>query len=135
MRRSRSGSRTAASRSSSASPEDGGGGRLAGGIAPDFKTYYGDHGYSPLISTRQAGDPTRPDGRRSPGRGARAALTRQLLAFSRKQILAPTVLNLNRSVLRDGVGCSGGLIGRISSSCLLEPQLASVMAIRARSNK
>jgi two-component system, cell cycle sensor histidine kinase and response regulator CckA len=76
-------------------------GRLAGGVAHDFNNMlsiilgYGEMVFSKL----DPNDPLREDiheileaGRRS------AALTRQLLAFSRKQTLQPEVLDLNQLV-------------------------------------
>jgi len=106
-------------------------GRLAGGIAHDFNNLITViNGYSQLILDRvKAGDPTRPDAEEILRAGERAAaLTRQLLAFSRKQILAPTVLNLNRSVL-EMERMLRRLIGEdIELVASLEPQLASVMA-------
>ncbi len=74
-------------------------GRLAGGVAHDFNnlltsivgntemvletTSSGDQNYNLLLDILKAGE-------------SAASLTRQLLAFSRKQIIAPTVLDLNR---------------------------------------
>ena len=73
-------------------------GRLAGGIAHDFNnllTVIG--GYSDLLLAKiPADDPIGKDLREIRKAGERAAaLTRQLLAFSRKQILEPKVLDLN----------------------------------------
>ena len=76
-------------------------GRLAGGVAHDFNNLLTViNGYSQLALSRlQAGDPLchqlaeiRKAGERA------AALTRQLLAFSRKQVMQPRALNLNRVV-------------------------------------
>ena len=73
-------------------------GRLAGGVAHDFNNVLAAiFGYSDLLLEQFADDdPRRADIqeiRRSAERAA--ALTRQLLAFSRKQIMQPRVLNLN----------------------------------------
>ena len=76
-------------------------GRLAGGVAHDFNNILGvimGHGE---LAQRQLGSahPARPrvdEMVQAAERGA--ALTRQLLAFSRKQVLAPRVLNLNDCV-------------------------------------
>ena len=76
-------------------------GRLAGGVAHDFNNLLtAIIGYADMIAERTD------LGRRHGARGreirmpptARAALTRQLLAFSRKQFLNPTVINLNEGV-------------------------------------
>jgi CheY-like chemotaxis protein len=76
-------------------------GRLAGGVAHDFNNLLtAIIGYTDMIAERSEldADTAREVGevRRAADRGA--ALTRQLLAFSRKQLLHPTVLNVNESV-------------------------------------
>ncbi|MCZ7584196.1 MAG: PAS domain S-box protein [Deltaproteobacteria bacterium] len=76
-------------------------GRLAGGIAHDFNNLlsviinYAEFAEEALPE----GDPIRQDVEEIRDAGVRAAaLTRQLLAFSRKQILEPDVLDLNHVV-------------------------------------
>jgi two-component system cell cycle sensor histidine kinase/response regulator CckA len=76
-------------------------GRLAGGIAHDFNNMlsivlsYSDI----LLDTMPEGSPHREDIREIANAGQRAAaLTRQLLAFSRKQVLEPRTLNLNEVI-------------------------------------
>src|SRR5437773_7126833 len=76
-------------------------GRLAGGVAHDFNnlltviTGYGDLALQRLT----ADDPTRPMVHEMYEAAQRAAnLTRQLLAFSRKQVTQPKVLDLNAVV-------------------------------------
>jgi PAS domain S-box-containing protein len=76
-------------------------GRLAGGIAHDFNNLLMViSGYSEFLLERIGPDP----GLRGPAQEISNAtqratsLTRQLLAFSRKQMLAPKVLNLNEVV-------------------------------------
>jgi PAS domain S-box-containing protein len=76
-------------------------GRLAGGIAHDFNNILGViMGYSDISMDRL--DPTHPLHRNlkeiKKGSERAAALTRQLLAFTRQQVLYPTVLNLNTVV-------------------------------------
>ena len=76
-------------------------GRLAGGIAHDFNnllTAIG--GYSMLALERlDADDPAREDLEQIQRAGEQAAaLTRQLLAFSRKQVLAPQLLEIDGAV-------------------------------------
>ena len=82
-------------------------GRLAGGVAHDFNNLLdGDPRLraSSLPDGLQRG---RPDADRAVDEiekaGERAAeLTRQLLAFSRKQVLEPRVVDLNEVVARHG---------------------------------
>jgi signal transduction histidine kinase/CheY-like chemotaxis protein len=76
-------------------------GRLAGGIAHDFNNLLTViKGYSDLmLSEVRQGDPMRNEVeeiRKAADRAA--ALTRQLLAFSRRQVLEPRVLDLNSVV-------------------------------------
>ena len=76
-------------------------GRLAGGVAHDFNNLLTViNGYSKLVlNGLTGGDPMRDKLEEIRKAGERAAaLTRQLLAFSRKQILEPRVLDLNRVV-------------------------------------
>ena len=76
-------------------------GRLAGGIAHDFNNLLtAIIGYTDLISDRPStDDATRRDVREIRRAADRAAsLTRQLLAFGRKQFLRPVVLDLNDTV-------------------------------------
>lgn len=76
-------------------------GQLAGGVAHDFNNLLSIIlGYSELIYSKMApADPDREPLRQIRSAANRAAgLTRQLLAFGRKQILAPVVLDLNARV-------------------------------------
>ena len=73
-------------------------GRLAGGVAHDFNNVLGVIvGYSQMLEEAHAWTETQDrqvkEIRKAADRAA--AITRQLLAFSRKQILQPKVLNLN----------------------------------------
>jgi two-component system, cell cycle sensor histidine kinase and response regulator CckA len=76
-------------------------GRLAGGIAHDFNNLLMViQGYADLLADRfPAGDPVRRNVEQIQMAGQRAAsLTRQLLAFSRKQMLAPTIISVHTVV-------------------------------------
>jgi two-component system cell cycle sensor histidine kinase/response regulator CckA len=77
-------------------------GQLAGGVAHDFNNLLGvTMGYCELLEERLAADgPNRRMVEQIHNAGARAvALTRQLLAFSRRQVLQPVVLDVNRLVI------------------------------------
>ena len=76
-------------------------GRLAGGVAHDFNNLLtAIIGYSQITLLKMApSDPLRHEIAEIITAGERAAaLTSQLLAFSRKQILNPQILDLNRSI-------------------------------------
>jgi signal transduction histidine kinase/CheY-like chemotaxis protein len=78
-------------------------GRLAGGVAHDFNNLLtAIIGYSELLEARlEGGDEARDFARHIRETGEKAAaLTRQLLAFSRRQLLLPRVLDLN-ALIRD----------------------------------
>jgi signal transduction histidine kinase/DNA-binding LacI/PurR family transcriptional regulator/ActR/RegA family two-component response regulator len=107
-------------------------GRLAGGIAHDFNNLLlVISGYSDLLLTSlDAGDPvSKEDIEQILHAGERAAtLTRQLLAFSRKQVLQPQILNLN-SVMTNIEMMLQRLIGEdIRLDILLAPNLAPITA-------
>jgi two-component system, cell cycle sensor histidine kinase and response regulator CckA len=106
-------------------------GRLAGGIAHDFNnllTIIG--GYSDLLLRRfDPGDPSRHQAEAIiTAANHAAALTRQLLAFSRRQVLKPKVVDLNAVVTE--IGCIlRRLIGEdIELVTALDPVLGRVSA-------
>jgi PAS domain S-box-containing protein len=73
-------------------------GRLAGGVAHDFNNLLtAINGYADILTAGMAPDDQRlPDVEEIRKAGERAAaLTRQLLAFSRRQVLQPAVIDLN----------------------------------------
>ena len=77
-------------------------GRLAGGVAHDFNNVLtAIFGYVDLVlDGLDAGDPRRQDVDEIKRAANRAAgLTRQLLAFSRKQVMLPQRINLNEIIL------------------------------------
>jgi len=87
-------------------------GRLAGGIAHDFNNLLtAILGYTELLLARHehVDDPERRDLEEIQKAGQRAAaLTQQLLAFSRKQVLAPKPVDVNETV--NGLR---GILGRL----------------------
>jgi len=106
-------------------------GMLAGGVAHDFNNLLTIiSGYSQLIlNTLQPSDPNYYSAEQILKAGERAAaLTQQLLAFSRRQVLQPRVLDLNKLV----TGLSTmvrRLIGEdIDLELLLRPDLGMVSA-------
>jgi nitrogen-specific signal transduction histidine kinase/ActR/RegA family two-component response regulator len=106
-------------------------GRLAGGVAHDFNNLLtAILGYSELLAKRfKDGDPERLDIEEIRKSGERAAtLTRQLLAFSRKQVLVPEALDLG-VVIRGLSSLLERLIGEdIKVSLVVAPDLGRVMA-------
>jgi two-component system cell cycle sensor histidine kinase/response regulator CckA len=106
-------------------------GRLAGGVAHDFNNLLtAIQGYSDLILDDL--DPE--DRRRADVLGIReaaeraAGLTQQLLAFSRRQVLAPEVLDLN-SLVRDAEQLLRRLISEdIEIHAALAPDLGPIRA-------
>jgi len=104
-------------------------GRLAGGVAHDFNNLLTIiNGYAALLSGQTSTeDPRRARLEEILMAGERAAsLTRQLLAFSRRQVLDPRVLNLN-SVLADIEKMLRRLIGEdVELVTTLKPDLGRV---------
>ena len=104
-------------------------GRLAGGVAHDFNNLLTViKGYSELILDHlMQADPMRlqvEEIRKAADRAA--SLTRQLLAFSRRQVLSPKVLDLN-SVISNMDRLLKRLLGEdVELHLLLAPQLARV---------
>jgi len=77
-------------------------GRLAGGVAHDFNNILGViTGYGDLLKRKVDGDHRLRRYADEIGKAAERAtgLTRQLLAFSRKQVLQPRILDLNAAVV------------------------------------
>ena len=106
-------------------------GQLAGGVAHDFNnmlmamTFAADFLHEGL----RAGDPLHADVeeiRRAIDRAA--GLTRQLLAFSRKQVMRPEVISLNDVVSRMGTMLRRVIGEDIEIQTSLDPELAHVKA-------
>lgn len=106
-------------------------GRLAGGVAHDFNNLLGVIlGYSELLA-QDASDNTQQRTRLEAIRGAAeraAALTSQLLAFSRKQVLQPRQVNLN-TIVSDTKKMLERLIGEdIELKVILQSGLGDIKA-------
>ena len=86
-------------------------GKLAGGVAHDFNNLLSViTGYSELLllRTRRRNNPARREIEEIHKAGERAAaLTRQLLAFSRRQVLQPKLLRMDGSGGEHSGRCSG----------------------------
>jgi two-component system, cell cycle sensor histidine kinase and response regulator CckA len=106
-------------------------GRLSGGIAHDFNNLLGVIiGYSRVLKRELgASNPLSEHALEIEKAGQRAAsLTKQLLAFSRQQVLTPAILNLN-SLASDMEKMLPQLLGEdIKVSLVLDPHLGNVKA-------
>jgi two-component system cell cycle sensor histidine kinase/response regulator CckA len=106
-------------------------GRLSGGIAHDFNNLLGVIiGYSQVLKRALGkGSPLFDHADEVEKAGQRAAsLTRQLLAFSRQQVLTPAVLSLN-ALVADMQKMLPRLLGEdIEVTTLLDPDLGQVKA-------
>ncbi|MFO1022805.1 MAG: PAS domain S-box protein [Planctomycetales bacterium] len=106
-------------------------GRLAGGVAHDFNNLLTViNGFSDLILMELSPDDRRQDWLKAiRDAGERAArLTQQLLAFSRKAVITPRILDLNQLVA-ESASLLRRLIGEdIILSVISDPRLAKVQA-------
>jgi two-component system, cell cycle sensor histidine kinase and response regulator CckA len=106
-------------------------GRLAGGIAHDFNNLLTViNGYTEMLLHEETMNPSAREYLvQVHGAGIRAVeLTRQLLAFSKKQVLQPVPLDLNR-LIHDSETMFGRLLGEdIRLDLVLNPRLSMVMA-------
>jgi PAS domain S-box-containing protein len=106
-------------------------GRLSGGIAHDFNNLLGVIlGYSDVLEMKLAEtDPLRKHAIEIKKAGQRAAsLTRQLLAFSRQQVLQPKILDLNGVVADIGKMLQRMIGEDIELVTSLDPNLGKVKA-------
>ncbi|MGH3033896.1 MAG: PAS domain-containing protein [Gaiellaceae bacterium] len=110
-------------------------GRLAGGIAHDFNNLLtAISGYSDfaLANVEPGGAAAADIGEISKAAGRASSLTRQLLAFSRRQVLQPKVLSLNE-VVGDLEGMLRRLIGEnVRLKVTLDPGLDAVRVDRGQ---
>jgi two-component system cell cycle sensor histidine kinase/response regulator CckA len=105
-------------------------GRLAGGVAHDFNNLLTViNGYAEILLEREGGQELE-----EIARAARqaAGLTRQLLAFSRRQVLNPTILDLNEIVAGMETMLQRIIGDDVSVGIRLAPDLAPVEADRAQ---
>jgi two-component system, cell cycle sensor histidine kinase and response regulator CckA len=106
-------------------------GRLAGGVAHDFNNLLTSvMGYADLLACKLApdNDLSRYAGEIRKAAELAAVLTRQLLAFSRKQLLQPRVLDVN-AVVTDIRHMLERLIGEdVTLSMVLAPALGAIKA-------
>jgi len=104
-------------------------GRLAGGVAHDFNNLLTViYGYTQLVlDTMPSGDSQKDRLQEVKKAGERAAsLTRQLLAFSRNQVLEPKVLDLN-AVVTESEKMLKRLVGEdVDLTMILDPELGRV---------
>jgi nitrogen-specific signal transduction histidine kinase/CheY-like chemotaxis protein len=110
-------------------------GQLAGGLAHDFNNLLTVIlGFARLLEdSHEADDPRRLDAGEIRKAGERAAvLTRQLLAFSRKQILQPVVINLNDVIQSISRMVSSVMGEHVTLELHLDPNLAHVKVDRGQ---
>jgi PAS domain S-box-containing protein len=106
-------------------------GTLAGGIAHDFNNLLtAINGYSDMVLSKlDKADPMRGEIEEIKKAGARAAgLTRQLLAFGRKQVLCPKVLDLNKVLSGINELITGVIRNQIELVTCFQPNLGRVRA-------
>jgi C4-dicarboxylate-specific signal transduction histidine kinase len=113
-------------------------GRLAGGISHDFNNLLTVIlGYTDISKrSLQEGDPLLRNLEEISKASERASsLTRQLLAFSRKQVMQPKVFDVN-TVVSDLKKMLRRMIGEdVELRVSLEPELGNIKAIRSNSNR
>jgi len=110
-------------------------GQLAGGVAHDFNNLMGVIlGYSEILEEEFApADPNRKKVEQMHRAAVRAALlTRQLLAFSRQQVLQPVVMDLNATVVDVDKMLSRLISEDIKLVTILQPHLGKVKADRTQ---
>lgn len=109
-------------------------GRLAGGVAHDFNNVLQViSGYATSLQERASGELDLDElGEIAAAADRAAALTQQLLAFSRRQVLQPVPLDLN-AIVGETERMLARMIGEdVELSVDLDPDLAHVLVDRAR---
>jgi PAS domain S-box-containing protein len=110
-------------------------GRLAGGVAHDFNNLMTVvTGFSQVVLEQlTAGDPLRPHVEEILSAGRRAAaLTSQLLAFGRRQMIHPRVLSLNRIISDMEQILRRAIMESIELEIRLDPALGKIRADRGQ---
>ncbi len=106
-------------------------GQLAGSIAHDFNNLLGVIiGYSELLSSKLSSEglaSARLESIKKAGKHA-ASLTLQLLAFSRRQVLQPKMVNLNSLVIENQKMLQRLMGEDVEQKILLDPALAKIKA-------
>ena len=107
-------------------------GQLAGGIAHDFNNLLTIiNGYSDMLLSAVPAGRSRCGGRRprsATPASARGALTRQLLMFSRQQVLEPKVLDLNEVVQGAETMLRRLIEADVRLTTVLQPRLRCIKA-------
>ena len=106
-------------------------GQLAGGVAHDFNNILtAIVGYADLLAAEFGGNPRQLEDLEEIRKAARraAALTRQLLAFSRKQVLEPRVISMNDIVANLDKMLRSLISANVELKTALAPDLASARA-------
>jgi signal transduction histidine kinase len=110
-------------------------GRLAGGVAHDFNNLLtAIQGYGSLLLTQVNGEPMQRRYAEQIMEAAKrsAELTQQLLAYSRKQVLQPAIVDAN-VVVEEIERLLSRMVGEdVLVTCALDPQLGRVLVDRGR---
>jgi PAS domain S-box-containing protein len=110
-------------------------GRLAGGVAHDFNNLMtAISGFAELLGLELGENPRAREmlGQIQVGAGRATALTKQLLAFGRKQIVAPTVLDVNETIAEMRQMASVVLTESVELALELQPDVGRVRADRTQ---
>jgi len=128
--------KTRAGAATSYGAENGSGWPALRGIAHDFNNLLRHYRYSQVLSAAWQANPLLFEHAEEIEKASQRAvsLTRQLLAFSRQQVLEPVILNLN-TLFRYGKDASAPYREDVALELELDPALAQVTATTAKSNR